>query len=167
MNRDIRCRYPSSHHLRSKSRLAAKLLLGIPMRWWFEPLAHLSVCLTAGISHSLIVLSPLPEANALPSGLYATDNTPPVSPPVWPWMVASSLPGAMPHSLIVLSQLPEARVLPSGLYTTATTDVPAVCPLRVVSSFPVATSHNLIVLSRLPEVRVYREVPLSHTLLAR
>ena len=95
--------------------------------------------LPVATSHSLIVWSLLPEASVLPSGLNATDHTPPVC----PLRVACSLPVATSHSLIVWSPLPEASVLPSGLYATEYTQL--VCPLRVACSLPVATSHSLIV----------------------
>ena len=69
-------------------------------------------------SHSMIVLSRLPVARVLPSGLNATDATPcacPVS-------VAVILPLATSHSLTVLSRLAEASVLPSGLNVTERTE---------------------------------------------
>src|SRR5205085_755015 len=90
-------------------------------------------------SHSLIDESQLPEASVVPSGLYATEYTPPAC----PLRVACSLPVLTSHSLIVSSQLPEAKVLPSGLYATEYTRF--LCPLRVARSLPVATSQRMIV----------------------
>src|SRR4051812_47175423 len=98
-----------------------------------RPPAHFS-----GLAcHTLIVLSMLPEASVLPSGLYATETTGsecPVS-------VASSLPVCTSHSLIVLSKLPEASVVQSGLNATDNTE--SVCPLREACTFLVCTSHSI------------------------
>ena len=66
-------------------------------------------------SHTRTVLSPLPEAMRLPSGLNATLDTAPVCPVSgWPtgWPVAAS------QTRTVLSSLPEAIRLPSGLNAT-------------------------------------------------
>ena len=99
------------------------------------PLAHLSVFLRAGISHSLIVRSS-PEASVLPSGLNAT--VPPLS-------VACSLPVATSHSLIVWLDAPDARVLLSGLKAKEYTDPPP--PMKLLK--------KLAQLS--PRARVYNE----------
>ena len=58
-------------------------------------------------SHILTVLSSLPEAMYLPSGLHATEFTL----LVWPSRVLMSLPLSASHILTVLSLLPEAILL--------------------------------------------------------
>src|SRR5262249_8627529 len=92
-------------------------------------------------SQSLMVLSPLPEANIVPSALNATHRPSPVC----PLRVASSLPPATSQSLIVPSSHPEASVLPSGLKARAETW--SACPLRVACSLPVATAQSLMSLA--------------------
>src|SRR5205807_311124 len=69
-----------------------------------------SVLWAGGTSHSLMVLSSLPEAKVLPSGLKATDQT-----TACPLRVIRCLPVATSHSATVSSVLAEARTLPSGL----------------------------------------------------
>jgi hypothetical protein len=96
----------------------------------------LSAFLTAGMSHSLIFVSWLPDTSVLPSGLYAKE----VTYSVCLLRVACSLPVATSHSLkIGVSHSPEAEasVLPSGLKATGPE------PLSVASSLPDATSHSL------------------------
>jgi hypothetical protein len=93
-------------------------------------------------SHSRIVLSALPEARRLPSGLNASLDTSSVCPwsgerRVWP--VSTS------HSLTVRSALPDAIVLPSGLKATA--DIRAVWPLRgcpTTCPLPIPKAHGLV-----------------------
>jgi hypothetical protein len=72
-----------------------------------------------------MVLSVLPEARILPSGLNATEVTEPAA-PVRGWPMG--LPVAASHSLIVPSALPEARSFPSGLNATELTEPAA--PVR-------------------------------------
>src|SRR5712692_640658 len=70
-----------------------------------------------GTSHTLAVLSELPEASIWPLRLKATAKTRfwfPAGPP----SVLISLP-LRSHSLIVLSKLPVAIIFPSGLKATA------------------------------------------------
>ena len=62
-------------------------------------------------SHSLTVVSALPEASMCPSRLKATESTGPVC----PCNVLLSLPVAASHSFTVLSSPPVATVRPSGL----------------------------------------------------
>src|ERR1700712_3843464 len=88
-------------------------------------------------SHNLIVLSWLPEASVLPSGLNATE----LMARVCPFKVVLSLPALASQSLIVLSRDAEASILPSGL--NATHDTHSVCPSRVARSLPVLTFHSL------------------------
>jgi hypothetical protein len=64
--------------------------------------------------HTLMVLSSLPEASVLPSGLKLTLLTDAVC----PVRVVIGLPVARFQTLMVLSALPEASVLPSGLKLT-------------------------------------------------
>ena len=68
-----------------------------------------------GQAQTLTVLSPLPEARVLPSGLQVTAETG----LLWPVRVRSNSPPGQAQTLTVLSSLPEARVLPSGLQVTA------------------------------------------------
>gem|GEM_PF-6113664 len=65
-----------------------------------------------------MVLSALPEAKILPSGLNATL----VTEPLCPVRVEITLSVDRFHSLMVLSSLPEAKVLPSGLNATLLTE---------------------------------------------
>src|SRR5438128_103904 len=97
-----------------------------------------------------MVLSPLPEASILPSGLKATDQTS----PAWPFRVTEKALGfATFHSLMVPSALPEASVSPSRL--KATDQTPLAWPSRVTAkALGLATSHNLMVGSLLPETSV-------------
>ena len=89
-------------------------------------------------SHSRTVLSPLPLARVLPSGLNATEKTLPVWPvsgaPTGRWLATS-------HSRTVLSSLPLARVLPSGLNATEST----------VSVWPVSGSPDRPVAGDIPQ----------------
>ena len=96
-------------------------------------------------SQILIVLSTLPEASCLPSGLNSTLQTL----PSWLSRVFRTFPVVTSQILIVLSTLPEASCCPSGLNPTLLTELS--WPLRVFRSFPVVTSHKIIVLSSLPE----------------
>lgn len=66
--------------------------------WCVEALAHFSCFSLPAMTHSLIVLSWLPDASVFPSGLYATDSTQPVC----PLRVACFLPVATSNSLVVL-----------------------------------------------------------------
>src|SRR5713226_263409 len=71
------------------------------------------------------LLSSLPEARRLPSGLNATDQTP----RAWPRRTVGSASGVpSSHSRMVVSPLPEARHLPSGL--NATDEIPPAWPRR-------------------------------------
>jgi hypothetical protein len=100
--------------------------------------------------HKIIVVSPLPDAIFLPSGVKATEYTL----PVWPFKVAVCVRVFTFQSLIVLSSPPtEANVLPSGLNARESTD--SSCPLNVAVSMPDFTSHNLTVSSWLPEASVF------------
>ena len=89
-------------------------------------------------SHSRTVLSALPEARRVPSGLNATLDTASVWPVSgWPmgWPVAAS------HSRTVLSSLPEAMRVPSGLNATLVTA--SVWPVSGwPMGWPVAASHS-------------------------
>src|SRR4051812_41959743 len=87
-------------------------------------------------SQSLIVLSPLPEARVLPSGLNTTDLTESVC----PLRVASSLPSTS-SNLMLLLLVPKARVLPSGLNATEYT-WPQGFTLRENRSLRVGMSHS-------------------------
>src|SRR5262245_49672223 len=95
-------------------------------------------------SQTLIVLSQLPLARALPSLRHTNELTI----PEWPSSVRSSRPVTASQSLIVLSFPPLARVLPSQLH--ATDQMVAVCPRRACNSRLVLTSQSLTVLSLLP-----------------
>src|SRR5262249_6320382 len=96
-------------------------------------------------SQILTVLSQLPEARLLPSGLNDTDSTPSACPA----RVIRSFPAATSHSLIVWSPPPEARVLPSGLNAmVATAFFPF--PGSAARSVPVSGSQSLIVPSNSP-----------------
>src|SRR5262245_20743415 len=88
--------------------------------------SRVAVFLPVRTSHSLIVLSTLPDASVLPSGLKATR----MASSVCPSRVATALPVAASHTLTVLSVLAEASSLPSGLHATELTDLP--CPSSVV-----------------------------------
>src|SRR5206468_1418882 len=90
-------------------------------------------------SHNLTVLSQLPEATRLPSGLKATGSTK----AVWPLRVAGLPTASTSHSLIVLSALPEASSLPSGLKATHRTTF--ACPVRVARFAPATAPHNFTV----------------------
>jgi hypothetical protein len=87
-----------------------------------------------------MVVSRLPEASNLPSGLIARDQMT----SVWPVSLrsgGSGWPGAQAarsHNRTVLSTPAEASILPSGL--TATLHTAPVCPWRSNSSLPVAAS---------------------------
>ena len=63
---------------------------------------HFFASLVVGMSHNLTVLSLLPDAKVLPSGLNATKNTGPLC----PLMVAVFLPVAVSHSLSSCSNFP-------------------------------------------------------------
>src|SRR5215472_3646149 len=80
-------------------------------------------------SHNRTVPSWLPVARVLPSGLNATDQTPPACAmrglPIWRWVATS-------HSRAVPSWPPVARVLPSGLNATDQTS-----PGRPVRGLPI------------------------------
>ena len=91
------------------------------------PLSAWIVSMQANVarSHSLIVLSPLPEARRRPSGENANDETS----CVWPDSVAAAGPVRFCQSRIVSSPEPEAKSVPSGLDFSAQT-LP-VCPLSV------------------------------------
>ena len=108
---------------------------------------HFGFPRSAVTSQSLIVLSQLPEANVLPSGLNATE----VTRIECPASVNMHLPVAASQSLTVLSSLPEARCFPSGLNATEVTR--SECPASVPMHLPVAASQSLTVLSSLPEAR--------------
>jgi hypothetical protein len=96
-------------------------------------------------SHSLRVLSSLPDNAMRRTGEYATDVTLSEC-PVNVWI---SMPVATSQSLRVLSSLPESTCDPSGANATDRTS--SECPLNVRISVPVATSQSLRVLSLLPE----------------
>src|SRR5215472_1645564 len=98
-----------------------------------------------------MVLSSLPLARLLPSGLKATERTLPCS--ECPVRVRSSAPVETSHSFIVLSIPPLARVFPSGLKATALIKVD--CHVRVRNTTPVESSHNFIVMSQLPLARIF------------
>ena len=85
-------------------------------------------------------LVPEPVASVRPSGLKATEFTP----PSWPRSTAISLPVATSHSRAVLSPEPVTIVRPSGLKAT---DYTPSWPRRTAISLPVATSHSRAVLS--------------------
>src|SRR5438445_6596995 len=75
-----------------------------------------------------MVLSQLPLASILPSGLKATESTTSECPA----RVRNSLPLATSQNLMVLSQLPLASILPSGLNATELTK----------SEWPVCTTNR-------------------------
>ena len=90
------------------------------------------------------MLSSLPLASVIPSGLKATLLTGAVC----PVRIAHCSPVAAFQRRIVLSALPLASVRPSGLKATLqTTDV---CPASVLNCCLVVISHKRTVLSRLP-----------------
>src|SRR5947209_6874510 len=108
--------------------------------------------LAAATSHRMMVLSKLPEANVLPSGLNVTLVT--IS--VWPVRGEPICFGeaglATSHRMMDWSALPDARVLPSGLKATLYTVL--VWPWRgVMRALREATSHRMMDLSTLPEAR--------------
>src|SRR6185312_14755436 len=108
-------------------------------------LAH-SISGDAKAGHSRTVLSQLPDAIRVPSGLNATLDTTPVCP-------VSGSPRGWPvsafHSWTVPSALPLASRCPSGLY--ATLDTRSVWPVSgVPMSWSVSTSHSRTEPSALP-----------------
>src|ERR1700722_4833705 len=95
-----------------------------------------------------MVLSQLPDANVLASGLMTTDQTK----SVWPARLATLLPFEMSHNLMEPSLPPEANILLSGLKAAEATKPGSLW--SVARSFFVTTSHNLIVPSSLAEARI-------------
>ena len=89
--------------------------------------------------HSFIVLSLLPEARVLPSGLKLTELTE----LEWPDNVLVSAKVSRFHSFIVLSWLPEDRGLPSGLKLTERTELE--WPDNVLVSAKVFRFHSFII----------------------
>src|SRR5512139_1609334 len=92
--------------------------------------------------HTQAVLSALPVATHLLSGLKATAYTVPSC-----GRRATSRPLTASHNRAILSVLPVANHLPSGLKATAHT---APSCARRATSRPLATSHTRAVLSALP-----------------
>src|SRR5262249_48063376 len=105
-------------------------------------------------SHTLIVPSPLPVANCLPSGDQATGLTTPgdqgreLTGLIRPLRVSCSRPLAASHTFAVPWPLPVASRVPSGAQATEPPGL--VGPSRVSRSGPPAASHTRIVLSQLP-----------------
>src|SRR5512142_1743598 len=127
------------------------------MYWFHSSLVKLRLAISqarachdsGSISHRTIVLSRLPEARVLPSGLMATLHKAPVCP------VSGRPMGrrvATSHRRMVLSWLPETRVSPLGLNATLFTA--PVCSVSGGPSGRSVASHSRIVLSLLPEARV-------------
>src|SRR5262245_43976388 len=115
------------------------------------PVATLQKLTTGLLAWPLTLL--LVQANVLPSGLNASDITPPAS------RVQVFLPVATSNNLTPSGRrpatpkpplLPAARVLPSGLNFTVCTPP----TLRIAVFLPLATSHSLAVLSSPAEARV-------------
>src|SRR5262249_36516467 len=100
---------------------------------------------TLAASHTFTVLSSLPEAMRLPSGLNAT----PLTHSVCPLRVRSSLPVAASPTSTGVSPLPAPTRMPTGRSAPRLTQ--SVCPFRERVSLPVAASHTFTVLSSLPE----------------
>ena len=99
------------------------------------------------MSHKRIVLSSLPEASTLPSGLNAISSTQLVCP------VSGDAPSgrcvATSHKRIVLSMLLEASTLPSGLNATRFSQ--SVCPVKGSPSRSRFATFHRMVLYPLPE----------------
>ena len=92
-------------------------------------------------SHTLTVLSPLPETMRVPSGLNATLLT---RSGVAVEGCADRWPVSASHTLTVLSSLPETMRLPSGLNATLVTA--SVWPVSgCADGWPVSASHTLTV----------------------
>src|SRR5262249_48294060 len=118
-----------------------------------SPCSPLKVAVLSPVfgSHSLIVLSELPEARIFPSGLKASAHTWPLSLP--PFNVRRFLPPATCQSVTSLSWLPTAKIFPSRLKARDT--IESVCGVLKVAVFlPLSTSHRLMVLSLLTDANV-------------
>src|SRR5262245_7355710 len=87
-------------------------------------------------SHTLPVLSKLPEAMRLPSG----ENAALMTQLVCPLRVSCSCPVCASHTFTVSSKLPATMRLPSGLNATLETGLR--WPLRVSCSFPDCAFHT-------------------------
>ena len=77
----------------------------------------------------------------VPSGLNATQYTPPLC----PFSSSSSVPVCASHTFAVLSRLPVTIRVPSGLNDTLSTTL--VCPFSTTSGEPVRVSQTFAVLS--------------------
>lgn len=100
----------------------------------------------ASISHSFTVLSPLAEANTVPSDEKATE----VTGPVCSRIIARWSPVAASQSRIVWSSPPEAR---QPWDEKATERTASSCPSMVTCCWPVAVSQMRTVPSQLADAR--------------
>src|SRR3989338_2984115 len=103
----------------------------------------------ASTSQRIIVLSQLPDARVVPSGLKATDLTEEEC----PLSVFIAFPVSISQRIIFLSLLPDARILPSGLKATELISL-LVCPSNFRISLPVEASQSMRILS-LPPDNIY------------
>src|ERR1017187_7604732 len=94
-----------------------------------------TAALTLPRSQTRSLLSQLPVAMRVPSGLQATLNTE----PSWSSNVCNNLPVAASQTLAVRSTLPVTRRLPSGLQATLKTN--RSCPLKVSISLALTGSQ--------------------------